>query len=217
MIVLRYVKRGDLSYVSHKDILRVLQRGLKRMRVDVRYSAGFVPHMLTYTTAPIPLGAQSVAEYFTVECDGIGAEEFLTRYNAAMPSGLRGVFAWQVDKNPNLAGIVQASDYRIDAPELDAQAVERLASRDVWQIPIVRKGKEQTVDIRPMIYGLHCEQGRLHMRLATGSVANLRVDAMLRALNDACGCDLSLHDVVRTAQLARDTDGNWTDAERYLI
>ena len=47
MIILKHYKEGDVSYVSHKDILRVLQRGLKRAKVDVRYSQGYVPHMLT--------------------------------------------------------------------------------------------------------------------------------------------------------------------------
>ena len=70
MIILKHYKEGDVSYVSHKDILRVLQRGLKRAKVDVRYSQGYVPHMLTYTSTPVPLGVQSLAEYFAVDCTG---------------------------------------------------------------------------------------------------------------------------------------------------
>ena len=77
MIILRHLKVDDVSYVSHKDILRVLQRGLKRAKIDVRYSQGYVPHMLTYTTTPVPLGVQSVAEYFAIDCNDNDKDDVL--------------------------------------------------------------------------------------------------------------------------------------------
>ncbi|MDE5548807.1 MAG: TIGR03936 family radical SAM-associated protein, partial [Clostridia bacterium] len=112
MIILKHLKVDDVSYVSHKDILRVLQRGLKRAKIEVKYSQGYVPHMLTYTTTPVPLGVQSTAEYFAIECNEKDKDDVLRRYNAAMPYGMRAIESYYRDKNPNLAGIVVASDYK---------------------------------------------------------------------------------------------------------
>ena len=56
IIVIKHVKAGDFSYVSHLDTMDVLHRTLKRAKIDVNYSQGFVKHMLTYATTPIPLG-----------------------------------------------------------------------------------------------------------------------------------------------------------------
>lgn len=119
MIILKHYKVDDVSYVSHKDILRVLQRGLKRAGVDVKYSQGYVPHMLTYTTTPVPLGVQSVAEYFAFECvSNVDKDDILLRYNKSMPTGMRAVASFYKDRNPNLAGIVVASDYIAESVEI---------------------------------------------------------------------------------------------------
>ena len=113
IIVVKHTKAGNFSYVSHLDTMDVLHRSLKRAKIDVNYSQGFVKHMLTYATTPIPLGTQSVAEYYAVDCNNISADEFLQRFNDNVPQDLKATYAIAKPKNPNLAGNVTASDYLI--------------------------------------------------------------------------------------------------------
>lgn len=215
MIVLKHVKLGDLGYVSHKDILKVLQRGLKRAKIEVAYSEGFVPHMRTYTATPLPLGVQSVAEYLTVDCVGISAQEFLDRYNRSMPDGLRGLCAAECVKNPNFAARVVASDYRLPYASGDIEAMCAALKAPTWEIELNKKGERVVKDVRSMIYALDAQDGVLHMRLATGGV-NLRVDAFVDDLRKKYGLVAKTHDVVRTAQLI-DVGGAFADAEALTI
>ncbi|MDE6371907.1 MAG: TIGR03936 family radical SAM-associated protein, partial [Clostridia bacterium] len=183
MIILKHYKVDDVSYVSHKDILRVLQRGLKRAGVDVKYSQGYVPHMLTYTTTPVPLGVQSVAEYFAVECNGIDKDEMLVRYNMSMPKGMRAVASFYKDKNPNLAAIVTASDYEAASADVLPKELEDIANCNSYVISTSRKGEVVQKDVAPLIFGLRVDGNRLFMRLASGN-ANLRADSMINHLNE---------------------------------
>lgn len=213
MIIFKHCKIGDVSWVSHRDILRVLQRGLKRARISVNYSRGFVPHMLTYTTTPVPLGVQSLAEYFAVDCLEKDADDALLRYNDAVPSGMRGVAGYYKDKNPNLAAIVVACDYEARGLRLTKE-IEQIRNLQSYVISTMKKGEAVDKDIAPLIYGLSVQGDKLYMRLASGN-ANLRADSLIKHFNEKYRCDIKVNDVVRTAQLV-ESNGKLIDAEELL-
>ena len=73
-----------------------------------------------------------------------------------------------------------------------------------------KKG-EKEIDIRPMIYKMEAEKGVIFMRVATGSAANLKPEAVIRAYMESRGetlPDFALL-VTRTEVFAdTGTDGN---------
>lgn len=215
MIILKHYKVDDVSYVSHKDILRVLQRGLKRAGVDVKYSQGYVPHMLTYTTTPVPLGVQSIAEYFAFELNSmVDKDEMLERYNQSMPTGMRAVASFYKDKNPNLAAIVTASDYEVESIDVLPKDIENIATCQSYVISTTKKGEVVEKDVAPLIYAMRVEGNKLYMRLASGN-ANLRADSIVNHLNERFGLDIKINDICRTAQLV-EVDGKFIDVEELL-
>ena len=215
MIILKHYKVDDVSYVSHKDILRVLQRGLKRAGVDVKYSQGYVPHMLTYTTTPVPLGVQSVAEYFAFELNrNVDKDKMLERYNKSMPTGMRAVASFYKDKNPNLAAIVTASDYVAVYSGVLPKEIESIANCQSYVISTSKKGEIVEKDVAPLIYGLKVENNQLYMRLASGN-SNLRADSVVNHLNIKYGLDIKINDICRTAQLIG-ADDKFIDVEDML-
>lgn len=215
MIILKHYKVDDVSYVSHKDILRVLQRGLKRAGVDVKYSLGYVPHMLTYTTMPVPLGVQSVAEYFAFELtEKVDKDEMLARYNKSMPKGMRAVASFYREKNPNLAAIVTASDYVAESVDALPKEIESIANCESYILSTSKKGEVVEKDVASLIYALKVDGNKLYMRLASGN-ANLRADSVVNHLNDKYGLNIKINDICRTAQLV-EQDGNFIDVEELL-
>lgn len=205
MIIVRHAKDGDMKYVSHKDTLRVLQRALKRAKIDVAYSQGFVPHMLTYTTTPLPLGVASKAEYFAVECKGIDEVSFLKAFTATVPHGLRGDWSVEVAKNPNLAYIVIASRYFISA-DGDLERVKEILASQEYVIQVTKKGETISKDVRNLIYDLEVVEDGIVAILATGN-DNLRVDCFVDSLNARYGLSISRDDVTRVEQLVQGKDG----------
>ena len=214
MIILKHYKVDDVSYVSQKDILRVLQRGLKRAKIDVKYSQGFIPHMLTYTSTPVPLGVQSLAEYFAVECNNIDKDEFLKRYNQSMPTGMRAVASYYKEKNPNIAAIVTASDYMAKCSKPLPKEIEDIAKESSYIIKISKKGEILEKDIAPMIYSVKVDGNNLYMRLASGNT-NLRCDNVVQHINEKFACDIKINDIFRTAQRIGES-GSFKDVEEVL-
>jgi radical SAM family uncharacterized protein len=85
-----YAKRGKTRYLSHIDLIHVLQRSFRRAGVEVRMTQGFHPKMdMSYGPA-LPLGMEAFREVLEFRSSRrIGAEEFLDRVNGALPRGIR--------------------------------------------------------------------------------------------------------------------------------
>ncbi len=213
MIVLRHRKTGDASFLSHIDAMRVLQRTMRRMKAEVRYSEGFVPHMLTYTTTPLPLGVQSVAEYFVADSPLTDEEELLDRFNACVPSGMRADLCRVTKGNPNLAARVVASSYEVRAEERITDEVLKIMSMPEYRMRRIKKGQEIDEEVRSRIYALETDGDKLFMTLATGN-ENLRVDSFVESLS-RFGVRASANDIVRIEQFAS-LDGRFVAAKEIL-
>ena len=213
MIVFRHRKSGDASFLSHIDAMRVLQRTMRRMKAEVRYSAGFVPHMLTYTTTPLPLGVQSVAEYFVADSPLGNEEELLERFNACAPFGMMADFCRVTQGNPNLAAKVVASSYEVKAEERISDEVLHILDMTEYRMRRMKKGQEIDEEVRNRIFSLATDGDTLFMTLATGN-ENLRVDSFVESLS-RFGVKASANDIVRTEQFAS-LDGKFVAAKEIL-
>lgn len=213
MIVFRHRKTGEAGYLSHIDAMRVLQRTMRRMKAEVRYSAGFVPHMLTYTTTPLPLGVQSLAEYFVADSPLGNPEELLERFNASAPSGMQADFCAVTAVNPNLAAKVTASLYEVNSEEKISQEVLEILDMQEYFMRQLKKGQELEVEVRRKIFSLEAEGNKLYMTLATGN-ENLRVDSFVQSLS-RFGVKACAGDIVRLEQLVS-VDGKFVAAKEIL-
>jgi len=86
---LRFAKRGRLRFLSHRDVARTFERGLRRAAVPMAYSAGFNPHpRISYANAA-PTGAASEAEYVEIALDRrCDVEQIRLALDSALPDGL---------------------------------------------------------------------------------------------------------------------------------
>ena len=90
--------------------------------------------------------------------------------------------------------IVAGADYLSSVkngslPEDLAEKLEAFYAQN--EICVVKKTKkrEKEVDIRPMIYKLECRDGKIYMRVAAGSVQNLKPELVTEAFVRYLGMD----------------------------
>jgi radical SAM-linked protein len=85
----RFAKTGHLRLLSHHDLMRCLERMLRRADVPFKSTAGFHPTPRVVFALSLPLGVVGRDEAVEVEltrpCD---ADEVLARLNAQAPDGL---------------------------------------------------------------------------------------------------------------------------------
>ena len=62
---LRFTKTGKVRFTSHRDVARMWERALRRSRLPLAYSQGFVPHPLVSFGLALPTGCESSASTST--------------------------------------------------------------------------------------------------------------------------------------------------------
>jgi radical SAM family uncharacterized protein len=111
-----YAKRGKARYLSHIDLIHVLQRSFRRAGIEVRKTQGFHPKMdLSYGPA-LPLGMEALREVLEFRSTRrLEEKEFLARVNKALPPGIRfSGFEKVAPLSPSLFNAMERLVYSID-------------------------------------------------------------------------------------------------------
>ena len=86
----RFAKRGDLRWLSHLDLMRLVQRGFQRAGIRPSYSQGFHPQPLLSFGPALAVGIESETELFDFETAFEYPPDWLRqRLNGALPAGIR--------------------------------------------------------------------------------------------------------------------------------
>ncbi len=182
---LRYSKSGLLRFVGHLDMLQTWERILRRANVPMAFSQGFSPRPILSLAAPLPVGLSSQAEYLELETSE-AVPALVEMIAPVLPQGMQVMGAARVPVGTkSLMGLFRWGDYLVQnlsksQQELLAEQLPSFFTEKTVLQEVKRKGGLRTVDIRPLVYSASLEADTLNLRLALGSVANLRVEDLLR-------------------------------------
>lgn len=184
-----YEKTGIAKYISHLDLMRVMQRVFKRARIPLWYTQGFNPHSYLMFPLALPLGTESTVEILDVALvEELPFDEIKDRLNEKMPGGLVIVsVAKPVMKHTEIA----AAEYEISltsdiSAEKLCERFNSFLSRE--RIEIEKRSKKRgvnLVDIKPHIklVSVAVKNGSLllDMILPSGSEFNLNTGVVIDA------------------------------------
>ena len=89
MLRARFSKTGDAIWMSHLDLMRVLQRGFRRAGLLLAHSHGYTPHPNLSLALPLSVGVSSVCEIMDFELEeGQDASNLCERLNRVLPAGV---------------------------------------------------------------------------------------------------------------------------------
>jgi len=89
-----FSKKGDMKFISHLDLMRLLTRALRRADIPVRITQGFNPHPKLSLPRALKLGAESDHEEARIALRWpLEPKEFLDKLNRVLPQGIRLVSA----------------------------------------------------------------------------------------------------------------------------
>ncbi|MBV8462455.1 MAG: DUF2344 domain-containing protein [Acidimicrobiales bacterium] len=173
---LRFTKTGKIRFTSHRDVARMWERALRRSRLPVAYSQGFVPHPLVSFGLALPTGCESQGEYLDVRLGPTEpAETPIERLPAALsellPLGIRVTAAGLVGKaEGSLQQEVALCDWELEVlgvPGEELQErVEKVLAAPVLTVRRERKGRQTEDDIRPALVALSVTSTNGHLRAA---------------------------------------------------
>lgn len=156
-----FEKSGRAVFISHLDLLRTMQRAIKRSGIPVWYSQGFNPHIYLNFPLALSLGVTSRTEFMdfavTEQCD---KNVIADKLNAVMPDGLRII---SVDEPHYENKEIGFAEYIIEfqsqsSPQQMQTELETMMSLDTIEIDKRSKSKGTVkLDIKPHLNILSVE------------------------------------------------------------
>lgn len=219
-----FEKGESLRYIGHLDLMRAMQRALRRSGLPIRYSNGFNPHIRLSFAAPLSVGIVGLRELMEVPLeDGVREEDFKAGMNAVLPASLRVRQCRALEDGfPALMSLVAGSRYLIRFPstaESDRAAAGFDAFMALASYTAARRTKsgENACDIRPFVLGGALEkttQGwEIMLETAATAAGSLKPSLWLECLRAFTGAGEFTHIIYRTAILARTKSGELVSME----
>ena len=200
---LRFAKRGDLRLVSHHDLLRCLERMLRRARIPMAVTQGFNPRPKMTFALALGLGIEGQSEVVDLEfSEPLEPSELFSRLTAVAPPG----FDW-IDVRPLPANATPPHARTVEycMPVLDerramAQSnLQSLLTSASWLLIRRRPNRESTFDLRPELVAAELTaEGLLRFRLKVSPDGSARPEELLEAL--------ALRDLLDTGAVLTRTD-----------
>jgi len=84
-----FTKKGNMKYISHLDLMRLLMRAFRRSGLPLKMTQGFNPHPKLSMRGALKLGLESDQEEAAIVLkEEVGLQEFAKRLSKQLPAGL---------------------------------------------------------------------------------------------------------------------------------
>lgn len=175
-VVLTYKKADPARWLSHLDLIRTLERAIKRAQSPVTYSQGFNPRPRLSFGPPLPLGATSDTEFLAMRLEEpTEPSDLLASLNAQMPSGIEITEARAVPESEATLPEIHGAGYLIcaicrshEATTVIRSAIDDFLAQNEVFARRVDKRSVKRVDIRASVESLELLE-------VAGNVATLRL------------------------------------------
>ena len=180
----RFDKKGSLRFISHRDLMRLFERALRRAGLPLAMTQGYNPH--PRISFPLALGTGIAGENEVMEFElqewlpGASVREALA---LQLPPGitLRELRAVRPGGGSTVTGI----SYRVrflEDPSITEDQVSALLLQQCIPVRRRRKGAEKSVDIRPFLKRLRLDGDVLTMECTVDRGSTTRPEEVLQTL-----------------------------------
>lgn len=159
---LRFRKVGRAVYISHLDLMKMIQRAFSRAGLDLKYSEGYNPRPQISIALPLSVGTASVCELmdFKLKAD-VELKELPARLTAVLPEGIEIIEAYEPQRKASAIKWIEVTAL-MEYDERDAAEI-RAALREFFErekIVITKRTKRGMgeVDIKPAIKSIAFEE-----------------------------------------------------------
>lgn len=206
---LKYKKKPEVKFVSHLELIKALERTLRRTSLGFILTQGFNPRIKISFGPPTSVGMASDAEYLDLYLkESISPEQVINELNKVSPLGIEIMEAKYISlDSPSLMSIIYTASYQVvleTEPSLEADKIKKMVEKFLGAKEFVIKRpsrsasppqtKEKKVDPRKAVFGLsaNLEKGNLTLKvnLVLGTENSLRINELLENLFKNLGYEI---------------------------
>ena len=209
LVRIKYSKLGDISYISHLDIIKLMERIVRRTGLKLSYSEGFNPHPKTAFSPALQLGVQSHCEYLDMEFDEAVEEDLLIqKLNEKTVEGINFIEAKILtDKVDSLVAFITHSRYEIAVDEEDENKISKIISainkinntNEMLLTKKTKKGNIKEYNVKEYIGTIDFERKSdglsIFFDICSGSVKSInpkKIIELVESLEDLSGIEYDL-------------------------
>lgn len=196
--LIKFSKEDSIKFVAHLDLMRTIQRMMKRSGLPVQYSKGFNPHINMSLAQPLAVGVYSSGDYLDAAFDEeLDESTIVEKLNLSAPMGIKVFEAVKIKEEQNKKvfksmAAIDAAKYTIkikyNSIEFLNQDMENLLNTQQWETIKKSKSGESKVNIRSMIKELKYEIADniliIHTTVSCGSRENLSSELLAKFIQE---------------------------------
>lgn len=195
---MKFTKENEIKFISHLDIMRTIQRIVRRSGIDVEYSKGFNPHMSISIAQPLSVGMYSSGEYMDLVLNEEADIPLLKeKLNNNSPMGIKFLDVVKVKerenenekKTPQSMALIDAALYNIQikykSTSNTSDELKKLTESNEWlALKVGKPGKsvDKIIDIKPMLkdfqYSIEDNVLNIQALVSCGSRENLSAELL---------------------------------------
>ncbi|MCD6353235.1 MAG: TIGR03960 family B12-binding radical SAM protein [Proteobacteria bacterium] len=165
-IRLQFSKTGEARFLSHLEMARVFARAASRAKLPIRYTQGYHPQPRIIFGPALPVGFESLAEQVDIELQhDISSETVKNSFNDELPTGITILSGEKIAlKTPAISDSLERVCYSIPCGDKGIfknfshanlkKSINGFLQKTKFPIVKSRKGKMDTIDIRPLVENL---------------------------------------------------------------
>ncbi len=189
---MKFKKTGNIKFISHLDLIRLIERAFRRAEIPLSFTQGYNPHpKISFATA-LALGISSEGEYMDIAIEEL-IDLSILKYNVnrQLPNGIEIIQCRYIDsRSPSLMSMIDYGEYivkcqlqqDIESSRITSAIESFLNFEEIWDVKIVKKRgqkREKQINIRNYIKNFELIkkdelQFFLKLIIATGSKQNLK-------------------------------------------
>ena len=197
--LIKYTKESNIKFISHLDLMRTIQKIVRRADLPMKYSKGFNPHMAMSIAQPLSVGVYSDGEYMDIVLvEEVDEKEIIDRLNQKTASGIKFKTATKITyienekKTPQAMALIEACRYiiKIKYNNVDKlkDEIDALIEEKEWQTIKKSKKGQREVDIKALVYEfkywMKDNELVLNVLIQSGSREHLAADLLVSYLKE---------------------------------
>lgn len=196
-----------LKFLANLDMMRLMERALRRADIPYALSEGYNPHIRMSLGTVLPVGLWGLGEYFDLDLrDPMAPDTVREKLNHVLPGEINVIRCVFIPSDaPSLMRVMNAASYVfvLDKGVVDVQStVQQLLSSRRLVVASRGKKKDLPKDLRPGIYEICVmTQDRFDMIeiwVSTGEPLNVRFDELRDLLVNHSVPPSSILDIYRS-------------------
>lgn len=184
-LLLLYSVDHVFQYVSHLNMINILNTGFRRSKLPFIYTQGFNPRIKMNLGYPKPIFVYSQMEMVEVYLEGLFVDNVLDILNKSFPEGIKFFYAKELlnEKDSIISRINRTvMVFEFDVEQKNINCIRKFIESEHFYTKRILNQREEEVDIRKYVDIIEIGKGFVKVVLILGKEGNIKFEELYKKI-----------------------------------